>query len=124
MRRNTDLDSVWYKTTSNEEIFNRLWQAIRNINGKLDKLRDLTQNLENKLNGIQTKICLIKSPNFEIADVKYSVDQFHRCQSLTRGPKLGRSAIIIARRSNTNYLMITRAGPLLTYNQGCHESRF
>jgi len=43
------------KTTSNEEIFNQLWQGVRNTNEKLDKLTDFTQNLEKKLNGIQTK---------------------------------------------------------------------
>ena len=47
--------AAWTKTTSNEEIFNQLRQASRNMNEKLDKLTDLAQNLENKLNGIQTK---------------------------------------------------------------------
>jgi len=44
------------KKTSIKEIFNQLWQTIRNMNEKLDKLTDLPQNLENKLNGLQTKI--------------------------------------------------------------------
>jgi len=54
------------KTTSKEEIFNQLWQAIRNMNEKLDKLSNIqnekldkptniTQNLENKLNGFKKK---------------------------------------------------------------------
>jgi len=55
------------KTTSKEEIFNQLSQAIKNMNEKLDKLTNIqnekldkltkiTQNLENKLNGIKQKM--------------------------------------------------------------------
>ena len=42
--------------------FNQLWQGIQQMketmltqNGKLDKLTNITQNLENKLNGIQKR---------------------------------------------------------------------
>ena len=49
-------EATWTKSTSNEEIFIQLWQTIRNTNVKLDKLTDLIQNLENKLNGIQKNI--------------------------------------------------------------------
>jgi len=57
-------EAAWTKSTSKEEIFNPICHAIRNMNGevvkltsiqnvKLDKLTTITQNLENKLNGIQ-----------------------------------------------------------------------
>jgi len=56
-------EAAWTKTSSKEEIFTQLCQALRhrkevvkltNIqNEKLDKLTNITQNLENKLNGIQ-----------------------------------------------------------------------
>jgi len=43
--------------------FNQLWQGTQQLketmviqNEKLDKLTNITQNLENKLNGIQTKM--------------------------------------------------------------------
>jgi len=48
-------EAPWTKTIPKEEIFNLLWQAILNMNEKMDKLTDLTQNLENKLNGIQKR---------------------------------------------------------------------
>jgi len=40
------------KATSKEEIYNLPWQAIGIMNEKLDRLTNLSQNLENKLNGI------------------------------------------------------------------------
>jgi len=46
-------EAAWIMSTSKEEIFSQLWQAMRNMNGNLDKLTDLTQNLENKLNVIK-----------------------------------------------------------------------
>jgi len=46
-------EAAWIKSTSKEEIFNQLWQVIRNTNEKLDKLTNLTQNIENKPIGIQ-----------------------------------------------------------------------
>jgi len=36
-------EAKWKKITSNEEAFNELWQASRNMNEKLDKPTDLTQ---------------------------------------------------------------------------------
>ena len=59
-------DTTWLKSYSKEENFNQLWQGIREMkekleklinaqNEKLDKLTKITQNLENKLNGIQKK---------------------------------------------------------------------
>jgi len=45
--------AAWTKSTSKEEIFNQLSQVTRNVNEKVDKLTNITQNLENKLNGIQ-----------------------------------------------------------------------
>jgi len=43
--------------------FNQLWQGIQQLketmliqNEKLDKITNITQNLENKLNGIQKKM--------------------------------------------------------------------
>jgi len=44
------------KSTSKEEIFYQLWQAIANMNEKLDKLTDITQKLKNMLNGIKKRI--------------------------------------------------------------------
>jgi len=60
-------EAPWTKSTSKEEIFNQLCQAIRNMNEKvdkltniqnekLDKLTNITQNLESKLNGMQKNI--------------------------------------------------------------------
>jgi len=51
------------KSSSKEEKkFNKLWQGIQQLketmliqNEKQDKLTNITQNLENKLNGIQKK---------------------------------------------------------------------
>jgi len=56
--------ATWGKATSNEEKkFNQLWQGIKQLketmliqNEKLDKLTNITQNLENKPNGIQKKM--------------------------------------------------------------------
>jgi len=55
---------TWGKSSSKEEKrFNQLWQDIQQLketmliqNEKLDKLSNITQNLENKLNGIQKKM--------------------------------------------------------------------
>ena len=75
MLRNTDLlildlkkpsmvnQATWGKSSSKEEKkFNQLWQGIQQLretmliqNEKLDKLTNITQNLENKLNGIQKR---------------------------------------------------------------------
>jgi len=49
-------EATWTKSTPKKEIFNQLWQAIKNINEKLDKLTDFTLNLESMLNGIQNKL--------------------------------------------------------------------
>ena len=53
-------EATWGKSSSKEEKFNQLWQGIKELketmliqNEKLDKLTNITQNLENKLNGIQ-----------------------------------------------------------------------
>jgi len=52
--------AAWGKSSSKEEKFSQLWQGIKELketmliqNEKLDKLTNITQNLENKLNGIQ-----------------------------------------------------------------------
>jgi len=49
-------------SSSKEKKFNQLWQGIKQLketmliqNEKLNKLTNITQNLENKLNGIQKK---------------------------------------------------------------------
>ena len=49
-------------SSSKEKKFNQLWQGIKQLketmliqNEKLHKLTNITQNLENKLNGIQKK---------------------------------------------------------------------
>jgi len=54
--------ATWGKSSSKEEKFNQLWQGIKELkeimliqNEKLDKLTNITQNLENKLNGIQKR---------------------------------------------------------------------
>ena len=50
-------------SSKEEKKFNQLWQGIKQLketmliqNEKLDKLTNITQNLENKLNGIQKKM--------------------------------------------------------------------
>jgi len=56
-------EATWGKSTSKEEKkFNQLWQGIKQLketmliqNERLDKLTNITQNLENKLNGIRKK---------------------------------------------------------------------
>jgi len=59
-------EAEWTKSTSKEEIFTQLCQDLRHIkeemvkltniqNKKLDKLTNITQNLENKLNGMQKR---------------------------------------------------------------------
>jgi len=56
--------ATWGKSSSKEEKkFNQLWQGIQQLketmhiqNEKLDKLSNITQNLENMLNGIQKKM--------------------------------------------------------------------
>jgi len=55
-------EATWGESSSKEEKFNQLWQGIKELketmlikNEKLDKLTNITQNLENKLNGIQQK---------------------------------------------------------------------
>ena len=57
-------EATWGKSISKEEQkFNQLWQGIQQLKEtmliqieKLDKLTNITQNLENKLNGIQKKM--------------------------------------------------------------------
>jgi len=57
-------EATWGKSSSKEEKkFNQLWQGIQQLkkimliqNEKLNKLTNITQNLENKLNGIQKKV--------------------------------------------------------------------
>jgi len=56
-------EATWGKSSSKEKKFNKLWQGIQQLeetmliqNQKLDKLTNITQNLENKLNGIQKKM--------------------------------------------------------------------
>jgi len=55
------------KSSSKEDKFNQLWKGIKDLketllkltniqNEKLDKLTNITQNLENKLNGIQNRM--------------------------------------------------------------------
>ena len=57
-------EATWAKSSSKEEKSNQLWEGIKELketmlkltniqNEKLDKLINITQNLENKLNGIQ-----------------------------------------------------------------------
>jgi len=53
-------EATWGKSSSKEKKFNQLWQGIKQLkkimliqNEKLDKQTNITQNLENKLNGIQ-----------------------------------------------------------------------
>jgi len=48
-------EAAWTKSTSKEEIFTQLCQALRHINEDVVKLTNITQNLENKLNGIQKR---------------------------------------------------------------------
>ena len=50
-------------SSKEEKKFNQLWQGIKQLketmliqNEKLDKLTNITLNLENKLNGIQKKM--------------------------------------------------------------------
>ena len=57
-------EATWGKSSSKEKKFNQLWQGIQQLketmlfqNEKLDKLTNITQNLENKLNGIQKRCC-------------------------------------------------------------------
>jgi len=56
-------EATWGKSSSKEEKFNQLWQGIKELkekmliqNEKLDKLTNITQNLEHKRNGIQQKM--------------------------------------------------------------------
>ena len=57
-------EPTWGKSSSKKEKkFNQLWQGIQQLkktmlfqNEKLDKLTNITQNLENKLNGMQKKM--------------------------------------------------------------------
>jgi len=56
-------EATWGKSSSKEKKFNQLWQGIQQLkeamliqNEKLDKLTNITSNLENKLNGIQKKM--------------------------------------------------------------------
>ena len=57
-------EATWGKSrTKKEKKFNQLWQGFQQLketmliqNEKLDKLTNITQNLENKLNGIQKKM--------------------------------------------------------------------
>jgi len=49
-------EAAWTKSTSKEEIFTQLCQALRHINEEVVKLTIITQNLENKLNGIEKKM--------------------------------------------------------------------
>jgi len=56
-------EATWGKSSSKEKKnFNQLWQGIQQLketmliqNEKLDKLTNITQNLENKLNGIKKR---------------------------------------------------------------------
>jgi len=60
-------EGKWAKSSSKEEKLNQLWQGMKELketmlksnniqNEKLDKLTNITKNLENKLNGIQKKM--------------------------------------------------------------------
>jgi len=49
-------EAAWKKSTPKGGIVNQLWQAIINMNEKLDKLANITQNLEIKLNGTQKEM--------------------------------------------------------------------
>jgi len=56
-------EATWGKSSSKEKKnFNHFWQGIQQLketmliqNEKLDKLTNITQNLENKLNGIKKR---------------------------------------------------------------------
>jgi len=56
-------EATWGKSSSKEETkFNQLWQGIQQLKEtmliqkeKLDKLTNITQNLENKPNGIKKR---------------------------------------------------------------------
>ena len=56
-------EATWKTSSSKEEKLKQLWDGIKQLketiliqNGKLDKLTNITQNLEGKLNGIQQKM--------------------------------------------------------------------
>jgi len=64
MKRSNMNEAAWVKSISKEENSKQLWQGIKELKEtlnkltniqyvKLDKLINITQNLENKLNGIQ-----------------------------------------------------------------------
>jgi len=46
-------EDAWIKSNSKEENFNELRQSIRELKENLEKLTNVTQNPENKLNRIQ-----------------------------------------------------------------------
>ena len=57
------MNEATWKTSSSKEKLKQLWDGIKQLketmliqNGKLDKLTNITQNLEDKLNGIQQKM--------------------------------------------------------------------
>ena len=56
-------EATWKTSSSKEEKLKQLWDGIKQLKetiliqyGKLDKLTNITQNLEDKLNGIQQKM--------------------------------------------------------------------
>ena len=71
-------EAPWGKSSSKEEKkFNQLWQGIKQLketmliqNEKLDKLTNITQNLENKLNGIQKKMVEYENKSNQLEEKK------------------------------------------------------
>ena len=64
-------------SSKEEKKFNQLWQGIKQLketmliqNKKLDKLTNITQNLENKLNGIQKKMVDHKNKLNQLEETK------------------------------------------------------
>ena len=74
-------EGKWAKSSSKEEKLNQLWQGMKELketmlksnniqNEKLDKLTNITKNLENKLNGIQKKMVECKNKLNQLEEEK------------------------------------------------------
>jgi len=74
-------EAAWTKSTSKEGIFAQLCQNLRHIKGEMvmltniqnerqDKLTNITQNLENKLHGIQKKMVEHKNKLNQLGEEK------------------------------------------------------
>ena len=77
-------EATWSKSSSKDEKFNQLWKGINEMketiliqNGKLDKLTKITQNLENKLNGIKQKIVHFCQIHLALENSVELLDKFH-----------------------------------------------